>query len=104
MAQPDWSDDPVVRGFRDEISETDQAILEAVNHRLELVGKLRDYKVERGYPFLDPGRESLLLDDLARRNPGPLSEGAVRELFAGLLALVKRELAGAGAGSRSSGS
>jgi 3-deoxy-7-phosphoheptulonate synthase / chorismate mutase len=85
--------DPVVRDLRERITEVDYAILEAANARLELVRDLRKHKLARGWDFHDPEREQQLLDALARDNTGPLSEEAVRELFAGLLALTKRELA-----------
>jgi chorismate mutase len=86
--------DPVVRDLRERITEVDQAILEAANARLELVRELRRHKIAQGWDFVDPGREERLLDALARKNPGPLSEDAVRQLFLDLLALTKREIDG----------
>jgi chorismate mutase len=59
--------------------------------RLELVRRLREHKAASGWDFVDPEREKKLLDALARENPGPLSEDGVRELFAELLDLAKRE-------------
>jgi chorismate mutase len=88
--------DPTVQRLREEISELDRSILEAVNGRLELVAALRRHKQEVGLPFVDPDRERQLLDDLARGNEGPLSDEGLRELFSGLLDLTKREVAGDG--------
>ena len=88
--------DPTVQRLRDEISQLDRSILEAVNGRLELVGALRRHKQEVGLPFLDPDRERQLLEDLASANSGPLSEEGLRELFSELLDLTKREVAGDG--------
>ena len=88
--------DPTVQRLRAEITELDRAILDAVNGRIELVAALRRHKQEVGLPFLDPDRERQLLDDLARANGGPLSDDGLRELFAGLLDLTKREVAGDG--------
>jgi chorismate mutase len=90
----DWTDDPVVRDFRAQISDADAAILEAVNKRLELVGRLREYKESQGYPFVDRKREAALLEELARTNPGPLSPDGLRQLYACLLGLTKREVSG----------
>jgi chorismate mutase/prephenate dehydratase len=86
--------DTVVSDLRERIGETDRAILEAVNARLELVRELREHKVAQGWDFVDRDREEHLIDALARENAGPLSEAAVRQLFADLLALTKREVAG----------
>ena len=88
--------DPTIQRLRDEISELDRAILEAVNGRLELVAALRRHKQEVGLPFVDPDRERQLLADLASTNRGPLSEEGLRELFHELLDLTKREVAGDG--------
>ena len=94
MRPSDPEHDPVVRDLRERITEADQAILEAANARLELVRELRRHKIAQGWDFVDPGREERLLDALARANPGPLSEDAVRQLFLDLLALTKREIDG----------
>jgi chorismate mutase len=88
--------DPTVQRLRDEISELDRSILDAVNGRLELVTALRRHKQEVGLPFLDPDRERQLLEDLASANSGPLSDEGLRELFSGLLDLTKREVTGDG--------
>ena len=48
MSDPDH--DPVVKQLREQISDNDRAVVEAINKRLKLVGRLRDY--------LEPHRES----------------------------------------------
>ena len=63
--------DPVVQRLREEISELDASILDAVNARLELVAALRRHKDAVGLPFVDPDRERRLLDDLVRGKPRP---------------------------------
>lgn len=85
--------DPTVQRLREEISELDRAILDAVNGRIELVAALRRHKQEVGLPFVDPERERALLDDLVSANRGPLSDEGLRELFSEVLDLVKREIA-----------
>ena len=85
--------DPTVRRIREEISDLDRAILDAINARLELVSELKRHKMEHGLPFVDPERERQLLDELLAINRGPLSDSGLRELFCELLDLTKRELA-----------
>lgn len=89
--------DPTVRRIRDEISDLDRAILDAINARLELVAELKRHKDANGLPFVDPNRERQLLDELLAANRGPLSETGVRELFCELLDLMKREVSQDGA-------
>jgi 3-deoxy-7-phosphoheptulonate synthase/chorismate mutase len=84
--------DPTVGRLRDEISDLDRAILDAVNARLELVAELKRHKDANGLPFVDPDRERQLLDELLSANRGPLSETGLRELFCELLDLMKREV------------
>ena len=88
----DPTSDPTVRRLRDEISDVDRRIVEAVNARVELVERLRRYKASQGMPFLDPERERQMLEDLVRANHGPVSNEALREFFAKLLDLTKREV------------
>jgi chorismate mutase/prephenate dehydratase len=88
--------DPVVQRLREEISELDASILDAVNARLELVAALRRHKDAVGLPVVDPDRERQLLDDLARANRGPLSDEGLRALFCELLDVTMREVAGDG--------
>jgi chorismate mutase len=94
--------DLTVRRLREEIADLDRAIVDAVNSRLELVARLKEYKESRGMRFVDPERERQLLDDLVSANRGPLSEDGLREFVGTLLDLVKRELARDG-NSRSEG-
>jgi chorismate mutase len=84
--------DPVLRELREQISDTDRAILDAVNARLELVARIKEHKQSRGIDFLDPAREQAMLGELRAANSGPLSEQGVQELLAALLDLTKREL------------
>jgi chorismate mutase len=93
MRPGDPEHDPVVSDLRARITDADRAILAAVNERIELVRKLREHKLAQGWDFVDQGREERLLAALAGENPGPLSEGGLRELFSELLALTKREIA-----------
>ena len=84
--------DPVIQQFRDKISDNDRALVEAVNTRLKLVARLKNYKESRGLSFVDPEREEWMLQYLTRANRGPLSPEGLRQLFEHLLDLTKREV------------
>ena len=62
--------DPVIQQFRDQISDNDRALVEALNARLRLVAKLKAYKETRGIDFVDPEREEWILRDLTCANCG----------------------------------
>ena len=92
MAGPPVNDDPLIKQLRQQISDTDRSIVDAINARLRLVARLKQYKESRGIGFLDPEREEWMLQYLARANRGPLSHDGLRELFEEILDLTKREV------------
>ena len=87
-------DDPHIRRLREQVSDNDRAFIDAMNRRLELVGKMWSYKQAHGLDVLDPQREEWMLRYLSRANRGPLSQAGLEELFQAVLDLTKRELGG----------
>jgi chorismate mutase len=90
------NDDPLIRKLREQISDADRTIIEAVNARLKLVAKLKAYKESRGLSFVDPEREEWMLSYLSRANRGPLSGEGLNEIFGEILDLTKREVGRSG--------
>jgi chorismate mutase len=88
----DPSQDPVIRQLREQVSDNDRALIEAINARLRLVAKLKSYKESRGMDFVDPEREEWMLRDVTRSNRGPLSEQGLEEIYTAILDLTKREV------------
>jgi chorismate mutase len=82
-----------VQAARERISAVDRELVSLLNERLVLVRELHAYKRAQGYAMVDPAREQRLLDALVAENPGPLSDAELRDLWAGLLALLTREAA-----------
>jgi chorismate mutase len=93
MARTPVNDDPLIRQLRQQISDTDRAIVDSLNSRLRLVARLKSYKESRGIGFVDPEREEWMLQYLQRANRGPLSAEGLHEFFEELLDLTKREVA-----------
>ena len=50
MSEPD----PIMRQLRDQISDNDRKLVDAVNKRLELVTRMKKYKESKGIDFIDP--------------------------------------------------
>lgn len=88
----DESSEPVIRQFREQISDNDRALVEALNKRLRLVAKLKEYKESHGLGFVDPAREEWILKDLSRANRGPVSTEGLREFYEAVFDLTKREV------------
>jgi chorismate mutase len=91
--QPTPPVDRVLAQLRDQITDTDRALVETINRRLKLVAQIKRYKSARGLPFLDPDREEWMLSYLSRANRGPLSTQGLREIYVEVLDLTKREVA-----------
>ena len=86
------TEDERLRRLREQVSDNDRAIVEAMNRRLELVAAMWKHKQALGLGVLDPEREEWMLRYLTRANRGPLSAQGLHELFATVLSLTKREL------------
>jgi len=86
------ANDPLIRQLREQLSDNDVRIVEALNARLKLVARLKRVKEERGIGFLDPAREEWMLQYLTRANRGPLSPEGLQEIYTELLDLTKREV------------
>ena len=90
----DENTDPVIRQYRDQISDNDRALVEALNKRLRLVAELKKYKESHGVEFVDLQREEWILQDLARANRGPVSSEGLRDFYGAIFDLTKREVGG----------
>jgi len=88
--------DPVIRNYREKISDNDLKILEALNKRLSLVKSLKDYKEAQGLSFYDAAQEDWVITYLSRANRGPLSNEGLREIYGVVLQCIKREAAALG--------
>jgi chorismate mutase/prephenate dehydratase len=84
--------DPVMKQMREQISDIDRSVIDAINRRLKLVAQLKRYKDEQGIDFVDPEREEWMFAYQSRANRGPLSDEGLRAFYAELLALTKREV------------
>jgi chorismate mutase / prephenate dehydratase len=89
-AQP--ATDPVVKQFRDQITDADVKVIDILNKRIKLVAQLKKYKEEHGIDFVDPEREQYMLTYLTRANKGPLSAEGLHEIYDHILSLCKAEL------------
>jgi chorismate mutase len=98
------SSDPVIKQFREQISDNDRALVEAINTRLRLVARLKNYKESNGIEFVDPEREEWMLQDVTRASRGPISVEGLRQIYGQILELTKRELARAEDGGAQRGS
>jgi len=84
--------DSTIRELRQQILDNDRSLVEAINERLRLVSRLKGYKQDRGLAFVDPERERLMIRELTQANSGPLSPEGLRDVYAVIFDLTKREV------------
>lgn len=89
--------DPVIQGHREQIATNDLKILQALNARIDLVKRLKDYKATQGLGFLDAAQEERVIAELGQANAGPMSAEGLREIYGFILDWTKREAARLGA-------
>ena len=87
------TNDPVIKHYREQISDNDVKILDALNKRIRLVKSLKDYKEAQGLSFYDAAQEDWVITYLCRANRGPLSNEGLREIYSVVLQVAKREAA-----------
>ena len=87
------TNDPVIKHYREQISDNDVKILDALNKRIRLVKSLKDYKEAQGLSFYDAAQEDWVITYLCRANRGPLTNEGLREIYSLVLQVAKREAA-----------
>jgi chorismate mutase len=86
----DTDDD--LSSLRAQVTAIDREIVDAINRRIEAVARVWAHKSAHGVSEVEPEREHWLHEHLAASNRGPLSAAGLREIYAALLDLTKREV------------
>jgi chorismate mutase-like protein len=91
-----------IDAIRRQIDEIDRRLLDLLNERARRVAEVGEIKKQAGgMPLHQPEREREILETLESANRGPLSNQAIRRLFARILTesrTVEREVMGSTAG------
>ena len=93
MADDPTTEDHLIRQMRDQVIDNDLKLIQAINTRLTLVQRLRDYKASKGLDFVDADREEWMHRYLQGANKGPLSTEGLTEIYGHVLQLTKDETA-----------
>ena len=83
--------DPVIKQFREQISDNDLKTLELINKRIKLVTQLWQYKRSQDLDVYAPAREEWLVTYATRANKGPLSAGALSEIYRHIIEVTQHE-------------
>ncbi len=75
----------ILKKLRKEIDEIDLKILELLNKRAKIALKIGEIKTAKKIPFYDPVREKNIVDNLIKKNKGPLPSETIKLLFREIL-------------------
>ena len=70
-----------VRELRERVDEVDRELIEALSERARIVQEIMVLKIEAGAPVYDPRREEDILRSVVERNPGPIYDSSMRDIF-----------------------
>lgn len=67
--------------LRNAIDEIDEEILNLLNKRIEIAQRIGRIKKENNLPVYVPEREETIISRLKRKNPGPINEQSIQNVF-----------------------
>ena len=76
--------------IRDNIDETDKAIIELFEKRMKLCEEVAEYKIETGKQVLDTTREKQKLEKVTSLATGDFNKKSVEELFKQIMAMSRK--------------
>ena len=76
--------------YRARLDGIDRRLVELFEERMEVSGRIADYKAEKQVPVYDAAREQQKLDALEQLTEDPYSKASVRELFGQIMAISRR--------------
>jgi len=83
--------DPVIKQFREQISDNDLKVLDLLNKRIKLVTQLWQYKRQQELDVYAPAQEEWLLTYVSRANKGPISRDALHEIYRHIIEVTQHE-------------
>ena len=70
-----------VQELREQVDEVDRELIRALSERARIVQEIMALKAEAGAPVYDPKREEEILRRVVERNPGPIYDSSMRDIF-----------------------
>jgi chorismate mutase len=81
--------DPVIKLFREQISDNDLKLVDLLNKRIKLVTQLWQYKRQHDLDVY--AQEDWLLTYATRANKGPISGAALHEIYRHIIEVTQHE-------------
>ena len=75
---------------RKHIDDVDRQLVDLLNQRTRIAHEIGHIKKEAQLPVLEPSREEKVLANVAEMNRGPLTEGALRNIFEAIMKEMRK--------------
>ena len=75
---------------RKHIDDVDRQLVDLLNQRTKIAHEIGHIKKEARLPVLEPSREEKILANVAEMNRGPLTEGALRNIFEAIMKEMRK--------------
>ena len=75
--------------YREQIDNIDDKLLILINKRAELSKKIAKIKNKEDMPLYIPSRETEILEDLCKKNKGPLYDDSIRKIFTEIIKVIR---------------
>jgi len=79
-----------IEGWRKKIDELDRRLVELINERAECAREIGKLKRNSSLPIYEPDRERIIYENIARMNPGPLSNIHLRQVYERLIDVMRQ--------------
>jgi chorismate mutase len=76
--------------WRKKIDELDRSLVELINQRAECAVQIGRLKRNSSIPIYEPDREKIIFENIARNNPGPLSNRQLRQVYERLIDVMRQ--------------
>jgi chorismate mutase len=76
--------------WRKKIDELDRHLVELINQRAECAVQIGRLKRHSSIPIYEPDREKIIYENIARNNPGPLSNIQLRQVYERLIDVMRQ--------------
>jgi chorismate mutase len=79
-----------IEEWRKKIDELDRRLVVLINERAECAREIGKLKRDFDLPVYEPDREKIIFQNIARNNPGPLTDMQLRQVYERLIDVMRQ--------------
>lgn len=79
-----------IADWRKKIDALDRKLVELISERAQCAHEIGKLKRNSSMPIYEPDREKIIFQNIARYNPGPLSERQLRQVYERLIDVMRQ--------------